>query len=217
MKYFLHCCMLCLFFFYPALSLSGICSWDACNAAKRVWDSHLKGQMSRFCILKICLLLIFVVASFVLLLFQTQGLKVNPKSCIWTFSTRILYLKIKVARFARNVVKRRLLINDFQTLCAPRKNLERLFKFWPLSIFRLVKIRGWCNNKTRKLVPHSSTKPFWMLSVAEEQQQQQQQAHRNCCCKMPAGMSFNEKQNISLGRKNYMLRFLRKTTLISLF
>ena len=214
MKYFLHCCMLCLFFFYPALSLSGICSWDACNAAKRVWDSHLKGQMSRFCILKICLLLIFVVASFVLLLFQTQGLKVNPKSRIWTFSTRILYLKIKVARFARNVVKRRLLINDFQTLCAPRKNLERLFKFWPLSIFRLVKIRGWCNNKTRKLVPHSSTKPFWMLSVAEEQQQQ---AHRNCCCKMPAGMSFNEKQNISLGRKNYMLRFLRKTTLISLF
>ena len=141
MKYFLHCCMLCVYFFYLALSLSGICSWDACNAAKRVWDSHLKGQMSRFCILKICLLLIFVVASFVLLLFQTQGLKVNPKSRIWTFSTRILYLKIKVARFARNVVKRRLLINDFQTLCAPRKNLERLFKFWPLSIFRLVKIR----------------------------------------------------------------------------
>ena len=116
MKYFLHCCMLCLFFFYPALSLSGICSWDACNAAKRVWDSHLKGQMSRFCILKICLLLIFVVASFVLLLFQTQGLKVNPKSLIWTFSTRIFYLRIKeLASLA--MLEKETLINNFQTLC----------------------------------------------------------------------------------------------------
>ena len=95
MKYFLHCCMLCLFFFYPALSLSGICSWDACNAAKRVWDSHLKGQMSRFCILKICLLLIFVVASFVLLLFQTQGLKPKPKKSHLNFFNKNIVFENK--------------------------------------------------------------------------------------------------------------------------